>query len=177
MPLWTRAGVEEHVAGIFNAMRDVVCAGDRPRPLAIVYAKRDIVTGIPISEPVPIGIPIPGGKFDEDARRMFAAKIRQSTKELDAIGTLIIFDSYFRFKDPKDPDAKVERREVVVALLEHKEIGEIQWLATLDLEGRRLGEHETLLDITRKAHPNATGVNPVGIVGSFERMLPERWMN
>lgn len=180
MPLTTREGVEAHVAGIFAGAKEVIERGGKLRPQAVIYARKDPKLGIAISEPVPVGIPLDAGvpAFDEKTRARFAGVIRHAARELDAVGILTVFESVFAFKDP-GTDEPGGRSEVVLVMLEHKTLGELHWVAAIDRDKRlHVGRHKTLLALAKETDPRIGRVNARGgAPGSFQRMLPEKWMN
>lgn len=180
MPLTTRAGVETHIAGIFSAAKEVIEKGGKLLPQAVIYARKDPKLGIAISEPVPVGIPFDqsAGQFNLKNRTAYAEIIRYAAKELNAIGILTVFESFFRFKDPVT-DEPGTKQDVVLALLEHNEFGELAWVAHIDRNKRlHVGRHRTLVELAKQTDPRIGKVNTTGgALKPFARMLPQKWLN
>lgn len=176
--LTTTEGVEEYVGGIYDGVREIVEKGEKVRPTAIVFARRDPSTGIALPEPVPIGVPMVSDDFGPEARDAYASALRHASVQLDAVGVLVMFESFFRWRDP-ETDERSERSEVIAVLVDHKQLGERSWLAYIDRDGDpSLGDHVPMAEAASKQFGKRFGrVNETGGAGRFARIMPHRWMS
>lgn len=172
--LATSEGIVDYVDGVFKGARMALEAGGKLNPVGIVFAWNDPESGLRMSEPAPIGVPLNTSSFGPRERDLYAARMRMAAKELDACGVMIVNEAWFRWATE---DA--ERRECIVVLVDHKKLGQQQWVAYVDRSGPTpaLGTHMTLLDAARQAGFDVGKVNATGAAGRFASIMPERWMN
>tara|TARA_Y100000034_G_scaffold94922_3_gene115124 strand:+ start:130 stop:666 length:537 start_codon:yes stop_codon:yes gene_type:complete len=175
--LAAEAGLLKYIEGVFDGARSVIEDGSALKPLGIVFSLKDPETGVSLTEPLPLAVPVTTATFDPAERQVYAARLRAAAAETHACGMMFVHESWFRWC--KEGNAAGERHECVFAVVDHKATEQRCWVAYIDRTGDtpKLGKHMSLTDAANAAGFAVGQANAKGAVGRFSRIMPKRWMN